>query len=651
TRLKFSFANKRAAGGETKSLSTLPQLPRVRTTTSRQFCIIAGLNLLATIAMILSTMLPQIIAAWTVLVALLSVDASPTASLDSISPHQRVHQIKGLHTGIKRQAGSPRPARRNILDLQKDGPAWHVFSFPHMPRRLSALQSKNESYFLSYFQIAGIHGRPYIPWGGAAQAPNASLTGYCTHSKPLNRLWAVTFRPRLFRDNPRFSLTVDRFRPLPTLAPPISSSLRGNIPTMPAVVNQPMVQITTPSGIKNVTNPTFRYVFHEFPLNQSYFPSDQSVEGDAWLSKYPYTVRGARSHGDASDPDLANSVLQSSNLKSSTWYALVKPITFNDFGTTATQGTSIEAPHNQVHGSIGMGGGHMSVLSYSAYDPIFWLHHANVDRMFALWQAINPNAYLTPQIDQYGTFSIAANSLDTASTPLEPFAAHGDSPYFTSSAVRQISTFGYTYPEIQDWNQSPAQLKANVTAAITKLYSPDGSKFTRRAGEIQSTDLLPGQQSREWSVSIRVSKFDLDGERFIVRLFLGAIPRDPGAWATSSSCVGSFPVFPPPRPATGPLPQVIAYSEVSLVQALQEMKQATNDASATTNYLQKRLNWRVQKFDGTVVPVEHIPSLAVTVQDELVTDSEDVTKLPTYGKSTAHPEATRGRAGGSSGVA
>lgn len=52
------------------------------------------------------------------------------------------------------------------------------------------------------------------------------------------------------------------------------------------------------------------------------------------------------------------------------YYALVKPMSFNEFGTTATQGTSIESVHNQVHGSIGLTGGHMSILSYSAFDPI-----------------------------------------------------------------------------------------------------------------------------------------------------------------------------------------------------------------------------------------------------------------------------------------
>lgn len=57
------------------------------------------------------------------------------------------------------------------------------------------------------------------------------------------------------------------------------------------------------------------------------------------------------------------------------------------------------------------------------------------------------------------------------------------------------------------------------------------------------------------------------------------------------------------------------------------------------------------EFDGTPVPNEKIPSLTVTVQDELVTMSGDITELPTYGKMTLHPEVTKGRAGGYSGAA
>jgi tyrosinase len=40
-------------------------------------------------------------------------------------------------------------------------------------------------------------------------------------------------------------------------------------------------------------------------------------------------------------------------------------------------GDSLEAVHNLVHNILG-GGGHMTNLAYSAFDPVFWLHHAYV---------------------------------------------------------------------------------------------------------------------------------------------------------------------------------------------------------------------------------------------------------------------------------
>jgi len=44
-------------------------------------------------------------------------------------------------------------------------------------------------------------------------------------------------------------------------------------------------------------------------------------------------------------------------------------------------------PHNTIHAATG---GDMGALA-SPLDPIFWLHHANVDRLWATWQASNPH--------------------------------------------------------------------------------------------------------------------------------------------------------------------------------------------------------------------------------------------------------------------
>ncbi|HVF05791.1 MAG TPA: tyrosinase family protein [Frankiaceae bacterium] len=44
-------------------------------------------------------------------------------------------------------------------------------------------------------------------------------------------------------------------------------------------------------------------------------------------------------------------------------------------------------PHNVMHNAIGGFGGLMTDPNTAAQDPIFWLHHANIDRLWASWNA------------------------------------------------------------------------------------------------------------------------------------------------------------------------------------------------------------------------------------------------------------------------
>ncbi len=58
-----------------------------------------------------------------------------------------------------------------------------------------------------------------------------------------------------------------------------------------------------------------------------------------------------------------------------------------------------EQLHDVVHGWVG---GDMGVIATAAYDPIFWAHHAMVDRLWSLWQSKHaspgppPDTYSTP---------------------------------------------------------------------------------------------------------------------------------------------------------------------------------------------------------------------------------------------------------------
>jgi tyrosinase len=46
-----------------------------------------------------------------------------------------------------------------------------------------------------------------------------------------------------------------------------------------------------------------------------------------------------------------------------------------------------------IHGSIHVWvGGTMGSVPRAAYDPIFWAHHAMVDRLWRIWQARHTNA-------------------------------------------------------------------------------------------------------------------------------------------------------------------------------------------------------------------------------------------------------------------
>jgi tyrosinase len=46
-----------------------------------------------------------------------------------------------------------------------------------------------------------------------------------------------------------------------------------------------------------------------------------------------------------------------------------------------------QTPHNDIHNAIGGAGGWMADPLKAAQDPIFWLHHSNIDRIWAEWNA------------------------------------------------------------------------------------------------------------------------------------------------------------------------------------------------------------------------------------------------------------------------
>lgn len=67
-------------------------------------------------------------------------------------------------------------------------------------------------------------------------------------------------------------------------------------------------------------------------------------------------------------------------------------IEIRDFATFNEQ---VEELHGQVHVWTGGRDGHMSQVPWAGFDPIFWAHHAMVDRIWRLWQ-VRHNAFGPP---------------------------------------------------------------------------------------------------------------------------------------------------------------------------------------------------------------------------------------------------------------
>jgi tyrosinase len=88
--------------------------------------------------------------------------------------------------------------------------------------------------------------------------------------------------------------------------------------------------------------------------------------------------------------------------------------TFEEFSS------ELQNQHDAVHGWTG---GDMGVVATSAFDPIFWSHHAMIDRLWYLWQV------------RHGVANIPPNYLNLVLAPWN----------LTVKDVLSVTELGYTY--------------------------------------------------------------------------------------------------------------------------------------------------------------------------------------------------------------
>ncbi|KAJ8061925.1 hypothetical protein OCU04_009712 [Sclerotinia nivalis] len=392
------------------------------------------------------------------------------------------------------------PLRREIRDLQRNFPdQWTLYILG-----LQAFQQLDEKSDLSWYGIAGIHGRPYRPWGGSQGDNSPGWQGYCTHSSilfaPWHRPYLALFEQCLYQIIQKIASTF----PTATKARYQQAALAFRIPYwdwaatppagdkyFPTVVGQPLIQLITPTSNNKpvqITNPLYSYKFN--PLNplKGDFPSTPESR---WPSTLRYPTNGSAT-AKSQEQQVFDAMESQFDSYQSNIYLIMRDPNYKQFDAFSNHqwaannapGTygSIEDVHNSVHSETG-GNGHMGDPDYAAFDPLFWLHHTNVDRQFAIWQALNPNSYAINKPSSDGTFSIESGAQETSTTALTPFNNTTGKTYWTSDGVRSTATFNYAYPETQQWKFLTVQQYQNsVLAAVQKLYGATSNQFMQLMG-------------------------------------------------------------------------------------------------------------------------------------------------------------------------
>ncbi|PVH75831.1 Di-copper centre-containing protein [Cadophora sp. DSE1049] len=556
--------------------------------------------------------------------------------------------ITGVHTGSG--VNGSVPLRIEVRELEKDPVAWTLYILG-----LDMLQYTPQSDSLSWYEIAGIHGRPFIPFGNIQPKQGNEQNGYCNHVSILFPTWhrpylalyeqalhekvqqiAEQYPQRPVRD--QYMAAAANFR-IPYWD--WAASPAGGRTILPDSVKSPSVVINGPAGVQTIANPLYSYRFQPLdPVQLPDRPFNQFIE----TVRYP-TKQDASA---TSQNNLIARQLDNSGASFRTRLYILLTM-YSDYTTFSNEAwitddnpagfDSLESIHDQIHGLTGSGG-HMTYIHYSAFDPLFWLHHAMIDRIFAMWQVIFPDSYVVPEPAIFNTFTVSAGQTQDVSSPLTPFHKDASGEFWTSETARTTETFGYAYPETAKYDGG--NVTSQVILAVNKLYGSGGSLPTsKRASNVRTTD-------NEWIANIRVKKYALN-EPFYVHIFIGSFDPDPFSWSFEPNLVGTHTIF---VKAIGPNltchcdPEQLVTATIPLTDrlhvdiaggSLKSLKPAD-----VTSYLAKTLSYRVSLMNDTEVPNVAVPSLKISILSMDVERGVNDDELPVWGEMRGHMDVSMG---------
>ena len=125
--------------------------------------------------------------------------------------------------------------------------------------------------------------------------------------------------------------------------------------------------------------------------------------------------------------------------------------------------------HDNIHDVVGGRYGTMHFVPIASFDPIFWFHHQNVERLFVLWQLMNPDKWIEPsEVVQEDTMSTVLQEVVNGSTPVLPFRGPSGE-YVTGDSLRDIRSLTSNFDDAMEYidrGLTPDQIKDEVIRTI-----------------------------------------------------------------------------------------------------------------------------------------------------------------------------------------
>ncbi|KAK1227951.1 hypothetical protein PQX77_008996 [Marasmius sp. AFHP31] len=431
---------------------------------------------------------------------------------------------------------------------------------------LQKLQQKDQNEVDSFFQIGGIHGLPAAEWD-PPRGPNEEKQweGYCTHGDVLFPTWHRPYmilmeqaiQGEAMKIAETYTFEKERFKEAAlNLRQPYWDWAENSVPPAEIISMDRLTIIVFNGEEGSVANPFRRYTFN--PLVSSFkFPEPFNM----WQT----TLRHPR---DDTDPYTTENIdeLRSwmeraqTDIRDKTYIMLTQVHTWPKFsnhtasdyskdtkhtlddGPMKIRGNSLEAIHDAIHVNIG-GDGQMGDTTVAGFDPIFYMHHAQVDRLLSIWAHYNPDVWVTPSTSREGTWTIPQGSPIDKDTDLTPFW-NAQPSYWTSAKIMDTASLGYTYPDFNEPlpGEPSGPLPTIIAENINRLYAGATFKLLSRTAAAGSQDSAAKSRVWEWTARIHTKKYEVGGS-FIIPLFVGSVPENPEEWLTSENFVGAHYAF------------------------------------------------------------------------------------------------------------